>query len=167
VTADEIRELFRYNAWAHRRMFDALAALPAEQYHRDVKCSFASIHGTVAHIVWAEHLWLSRWLGAPPPPPATAQGKDLPSLADARARWDEVEAQRGTFLESLTDAGLHDTLTIQPTTGGAYVHTLQQTLQHAVDHSSYHRGQIVTMLRQLGVKPPSTGLIGFYREQGQ
>ena len=86
---------------------------------------------------------------------------------DVAARWDEVEAQRGTFLESLTDAGLHDTLTIQPTTGGAYVHTLQQTLQHAVDHSSYHRGQIVTMLRQLGVKPPSTGLIGFYREQRQ
>jgi len=146
-------------------MFDALAALPAEQYQRDLKCSFASIHGTVAHIVWAEQLWLTRWQGAPPP--QSPQGKDLTSLAEARARWDEVDAKRATFLRDLTDAKLQDTVTIQPTTGGAYVHTLQQTFQHAVDHSSYHRGQIVTMLRQLGVKPPATGMIGFYREQAR
>jgi uncharacterized damage-inducible protein DinB len=60
---------------------------------------------------------------------------------------------------------LDSEIVIKPTGGGQYVHTLRQTLQHTVDHSSYHRGQLVTMMRQVGVKPPSTGLIGFYRER--
>ena len=164
MTADQVRELFGFNAWANRRIFDGVAALPAEQYLRDLKSSHGGIHGTLCHIVWAEHLWLNRWLGKPNP--ATPQGKDLAGLADVRRRWEEVEAERGRFLAGLTDAQLAASITIQPTTGGAFVHSYLQTLQHAVDHSSYHRGQIITLLRQLGVKPPSTGLIGFYRERG-
>lgn len=159
----EVRELYEFNAWASRRIFDALAPLPVEQYLRDLKSSHGGIHGTLCHIVWVEQLWLHRWLGKATP--ATPQGKDLASLAEAHVRWEDVEAERETFLAGLTDARLGATLTIKPTMGGAYTHTYQQTLQHAVDHSSYHRGQIVTMLRQLGVKPPSTGLILFYRER--
>jgi uncharacterized damage-inducible protein DinB len=157
-----VQELFAFNAWAQRRIFDALAPLPTEQYLTDLKSSHGGLHGTLCHIVWAEHLWLTRWLGRPNP--SAPQGKDLASLADARARWEEVEAERGRFLEHLTDAQLTQTITITPTMGGAYVHTYLQTLQHVVDHSSYHRGQIVALLRQVGVKPPSTGLILFYRE---
>ena len=158
-----VRELFEFNAWAHRRIFDALAPLPEDQYFRDLKSSHGGIHGTLCHIVWAEQLWLHRWLRRPPP--AVAQGRDLTSLAEVRTRWETVEAERLAFLEGLTDAMLAATLTVQPTMGGAYVHTYWETLQHTVDHSSYHRGQIVTLLRQLGVQPPSTGLILFYREQ--
>jgi uncharacterized damage-inducible protein DinB len=163
VNVGEVRELYEFNAWAHRRILDALVSLPAEQYLRDLKSSHGGIHGTLCHIVWAEHLWLNRWLGKPSP--TVQQGKDLASLVDARARWEDVEAERGRFLRSLTDAKLADTITVKPTMGGAYVHTYLQTLQHVVDHSSYHRGQVITMLRQLGVKPPSTGLILFHRER--
>jgi uncharacterized damage-inducible protein DinB len=159
----EVRELYEFNAWAHRRIFDALAGLPPEPYQRDLKSSHGGLHGTLCHIVWAEQLWLTRWLGAPAP--AVAQGKDLGSLAEVRARWDEVETRRRAFLDGLTDAKLTATITVQPSSGGAYVHTYLQTLQHVVDHSSYHRGQIITLLRQLGTKPPSTGLILFHRER--
>ena len=62
---NELLELFRYNAWASRIMFDAAAQLPEEQYHRDMKSSHGGIHGTLAHTVWAEHLWLNRWLVRP------------------------------------------------------------------------------------------------------
>ena len=163
MTVAAVRELFAFNAWAQRRIFDALAPLPAEPYLADLKSSHGGLHGTLCHIVWAEHLWLTRWLGRPNP--TAPQGKDLASLAEARARWEEVEAERGQFLDDLTEVKLTHTITITPTMGGAYVHTYLQTLQHVVDHSSYHRGQIVTLLRQLGVKPPSTGLILFYRER--
>ncbi len=90
MTSDEVRELFGYNAWANRRIFDAVAHLSGEQYRRDMKSSFGGIHGTLCHIVWAEHLWLSRW-GATPPP-TVAQGADLATLPDVRTRWEEVEA---------------------------------------------------------------------------
>ena len=88
----EVRELFSYNAWANRRMFGALAELPVEQYQRDVKCSFGSIHGTIAHIVGAEQLWLARWRGRQPG--SVLKGSDVGSLAELRTIWEGVEADR-------------------------------------------------------------------------
>jgi uncharacterized damage-inducible protein DinB len=161
VTKPEVLELFAYNAWANRQMFAAAAALPTDLYLRDLKSSHGGIHGTLAHIVWAEHLWLNRWLRKPNP--AVAQGKDLKSAADVRARWEEIETEREVFLAQLGEAQLDDTRVVKPSTGGEHIHTFHQMLHHTVDHSSYHRGQVVTMLRQVGVVPPSTGLIVFYR----
>ena len=89
---NEFLELFDYNAWANRTIFAAVAQLPDEQYFRDLKSSYGGIHGTLAHIVWAEQLWLHRWLGRPNP--EVAQGRDLRALRDVRARWEEVEAER-------------------------------------------------------------------------
>src|SRR2546427_10850989 len=109
MTADETRELFGYNAWASRLLFDAAAALSDEVYQRDLKSSFGGIHGTLAHIVWAEQLWLCRWLGRPHP--AVPQGRDLTSLAAVRARWKEIEAERRAVLRGVPHA--------QPPEGGA------------------------------------------------
>jgi uncharacterized damage-inducible protein DinB len=162
VTLADVRELFAYNAWANRKFFPVLAAVPGEAYLRDLKSSHGGIHGTLCHIVWADELWLNRWLGKPNP--AVPQGRDLATLAAAVERWERVEGERTAFLGGLTERHLGETLTVKPSTGGQYVHTFRQMFRHAVDHSSYHRGQIVTMLRQLGVTPPSTGLISFYRE---
>jgi len=162
VTVPEVRELFAYNAWANRKFFPVLAALPAEPYFRDLKSSHGGIHGTLCHIVWAEELWLNRWLKQPNP--AVPQGRDLATLEAAVERWERVEARRAALLAGLSEARWDETVAVKPSTGGEYVHTFRQMFRHAVDHSSYHRGQIVTMLRQLGVTPPTTGLIYFYRE---
>lgn len=160
---NEFLELFDYNAWAHRTMFDAVALLPDEQYFRDLKSSYGGVHGTLCHIVWAEQLWLHRWKRLPNP--AVAQGTDLRALAEVRARWEAVEAERRTFVATLTDGGLDDTRLVKPSTGGEYVHTFRQMFRHFINHSSYHRGQIVTFLRQLGHQAPSTDLILYYRQQ--
>ena len=161
MTLDEVRQLFAYNAWANRLLFDAAEALPPEVYQRDLKSSHGGIHGTLAHIVWAEQLWLHRWLQRPNP--AVTQGRDLLDLAAVRTRWEEVEEERAQFLKGMTEATLSETRTVQPSTGGAFEHTFAQMLQHTIDHSTYHRGQVVTMLRQVGVTPPVTGLIFYYR----
>ena len=161
---NEFLELFAYNAWANRTIFDAVAQLPDEQYFRDLKSSYGGIHGTLAHIVWAEQLWLHRWVGKPNP--TVPQGTDLKSLTDVRGRWEAVETERGRFLGSFPESRLEDTRLVKPSTGGEYVHTYRQMFRHFINHSSYHRGQIVTFLRQLGVTPPSTDLILYYRRRG-
>jgi uncharacterized damage-inducible protein DinB len=51
--------------------------------------------------------------------------------------------------------------------GDTFTHVFWHAFQHMVNHSSYHRGQIITMLRQLGEKPVTTDLIRFYRETGK
>ena len=157
----EFLELFDYNAWAHRIMFDAVARLPAEQYFRDLKSSHGGVHGTLCHVVWAEQLWLHRWAGRPNP--AVPQGADLKSLAELRARWEAVEAERQAFVATLDDSRLDETRLVKPSSGGEYVHSFRQMFRHFINHSSYHRGQIVTFLRQLGTSPPSTDLILYYR----
>ena len=164
VNVGDVRDLFDYHTWAMTRVFDALAALPVEQYTRDLKASFGSIHGTLAHMVGAEQLWLARWKGQAPA--TMLKGDDVGSLAELRAIWERVEAEVREYVAGLTDAKLSSSVVVKPTGGGKeYVHTLQQTIQHTVDHASYHRGQVIALLRQLGAKPPATGLIGFYREK--
>jgi uncharacterized damage-inducible protein DinB len=164
MTVAEVQDLFAYNAWANRRMFAAAKALDAERYFRDLKSSHGGIHGTLCHIVWAEQLWLSRWTGKQKP--AVHQGKDLATLDAAVGRWEEIERERSAFLDGFTEPRLEETVVVRPSTGGEFRHTFREMFGHAVDHSSYHRGQLVTMLRQVGVAPPNTGLIVFYRERG-
>jgi len=163
MTVAEVRELFAYNAWANRLFFAALEPLPVEVYVRDLKSSHGGLHGTLCHIVWAEQLWLNRWLGKANP--AVPQGRDLASLAAARTRWEAIESERATFLAGLTERRLDEAVAVKPSTGGEYRHTFREMFRHAIDHSSYHRGQLVTLLRQVGTTPPGTGLIVFYRER--
>src|SRR2546429_7321771 len=150
MTAAEVQELFAFNAWANRRIFDGVAQLAVADYLRDLKSSHGGIHGTLCHIVWAEHLWLTRWLGEPKP--AVAQGKDLASLTQVRARWEDVEAERGRFLRDLTEAKLGDSVAIKPTTGGENRHTFADMFRHAGEYSSVHLHQVVSLIRPLGVE---------------
>jgi uncharacterized damage-inducible protein DinB len=157
----DIKQLVAFNKWANQRFFDALKQLAAEQYGRGMRSSHGGIHGTFAHLVGAEKGWLSRWRQQSGT--AAADLRQITSLADLRAYWESVCVEMGQFLDSLDDQKLQDTLTTQSMSGLVTV-TYWQMIQHVVDHSSYHRGQIVTMLRQLGVTPPSAGMMRFHRE---
>jgi uncharacterized damage-inducible protein DinB len=163
MTLQEITQLVAFNRWANQCFFEALSQLSAEQYGRDLQSSHGGIHGTLVHIIGAERGWLRRWKRQPTTTSeAFSQGH---SLADLRAYWEGICDEMGQFLATLDDQKLHETLSTTTLTG-SYTSPYWQMIQHVVDHSSYHRGQIVTMLRQLGVTPPSTGLIRFYRDAG-
>jgi uncharacterized damage-inducible protein DinB len=163
VTLQEIEQLVAFNRWANQCFFEALSQLSPEEYERDLQSSHGGIHGTLAHIVGAEKGWLCRWQRQPSTA-AAALGR-MTSLADLRAYWEPLCVDMQQFLTTLDDQKLHQTLTTTTHTG-TYTSPYWQMIQHVVDHSSYHRGQIVTMLRQLGRTPPSTGLIRFYRDAG-
>jgi uncharacterized damage-inducible protein DinB len=162
MTLHEAKLLHAFNAWATQKIFDALAPLPREQFTCDMKASHGSIHGTLTHLVGSEKMWLSRWVGTPD---ATALQPDaVPTVADLKTVWEHTGFEMARWLGTLTDAKLQETFTMTTAAGATHTHTIAQALQHLVDHGSYHRGQIVTLLRQIGVTPPSTGLIRFYRE---
>ncbi len=157
----DIQPLVAFNRWANQQFFDALRQLSGEQYVRDLHSSHGGIHGTLAHLIGVEKAWLCRWLRQPNT--AAAEVQKITSLAELRAYWENLCAAMRQFVATLDDHKLQETLTTQ-TLSGTFTTPYWQMVQHVVDHSSYHRGQIVTMLRQLGVQPPSTGLIRFYRE---
>jgi uncharacterized damage-inducible protein DinB len=161
MTWQEINALVAYNIWANGRFFEALSQLPAEQYERDMHSSHGGIHGTLRHLVSAERFWLARWQKHPDP--TTVMPQQVPSLGDLKTHWENTCEEMQQFLATLNDQKLQETLTTTAQVGTVST-PYWQMIQHVVDHSSYHRGQIVTMLRQLGVTPPSTGLMRFYRD---
>jgi uncharacterized damage-inducible protein DinB len=161
MTLQEIRTLHAYNAWANNRIFEAVEALPPEQYLTDMKSSHGGIHGTLVHMVGAEKVWLGRWQGREEPFMTAA---DAPTLKTLHEVWEKNGFETAKYLGTLTDKKLLESFTMKTAKGESFMHILWQTIQHLVDHSSYHRGQVITLMRQLGVTPPSTGLIRFYRE---
>jgi uncharacterized damage-inducible protein DinB len=162
MTLQEAKLLYAFNAWATNRIFDALALLPAEQCTRDMGASHGSIHGTLTHLVASEKKWLSYWVGRPDA--AMLTGAEVSTTATLKTAWEETGFAIARWLGTLTDRKLQEPFTMTTAAGTTHTHTITQALQHLVDHGTYHRGQVVTLLRQLGVTPPSTGMIGFFRE---
>ncbi len=162
MTQQEMKLLFAYNAWSLNRVFEAAAALPADQLMKDMHGSHGSIFGTLVHIVGAEKLWLERWKGIPNP--ALMKPGEVPTLDKLRDTWNTVGYEVAHFIAGMTDRKLQEVFEMKTTDGQPYKHIYWQAMLHMVDHSSFHRGQVVTMMRQQGVKPPLTGMINFWRE---
>jgi uncharacterized damage-inducible protein DinB len=162
MTLQETKMMSAYSAWATNRLFDALESLSAEESTRDMKSSHRSIHGTLTHLVGAEKMWLSRMSGTPDK--AMITPGDLPAVADVKSTWEQTGFAMAKFLGGMTDKKLQETFTMSTSTGEKFTHTFAQALQHVVDHSSYHRGQVITLMRQMGHTPPNTGMITFFRE---
>jgi uncharacterized damage-inducible protein DinB len=162
MTTDEARELFGYGSWATARMFSAAEALAEEQVNAPAASSFPSVGATLAHIVAAEWIWSRRWLGeSPTSAPAWAAKA---SLGELKAEFKAVEAERISFLANLTDAELGGVFSYRGMDGKDFSHPLGQLVQHVVNHSTYHRGQLATQLRQLGHTPPNTDFTRYLRE---
>ena len=166
MTPNEARLLLDYHVWARERALAATAALSPEQFLRDLGNSFASVRDTVAHLYGADEVWLQRWRGGAPTclPPA----QQFADLAALRAAWAELDPQLRAFVHGLDAAGLARTLTYRAFNGLLATLSFEQMLQHVVNHGSYHRGQVTTMVRQLGAQAPkSMDLVAFYRERAQ
>jgi uncharacterized damage-inducible protein DinB len=161
MTLEEILTLFQYDEWATKRTIESVSSLSEEQYNRDLKSSYGCIHGTLFHIYWADCLWLERWKGNSQPPSITVD--QIQSLSALNDLWEENRKRLYAYLANITEAKLSAPLSYTDTRGNSHSEPLYQQMQHRVNHSSYHRGQIVTMLRQVGGKPQATDLIAFYR----
>ncbi len=145
-----LREMFDYNYWARDRQLQACAALSEEQVLRPMGNSFSSLRDTLAHLVGAEWIWLERWLGRSPR--ALLRAEEFPSLASLRERWQAVEREMREYLGKLNETALTKPLTYVNIKGETWTYPLWKTLYHLVNHQTYHRGQVTTLLRQLGAQ---------------
>jgi uncharacterized damage-inducible protein DinB len=163
MTPEEMCTLYDYNAWANRRALDAAGALTKEQFVKPMGSSFGSVRDTLAHICSAEWVWLERFQGRSPS--ALPDAGEFADVASLREKWAEQEARLLAFVGKLKQEDLDRVMEYKTLKFGVYRNPLWQSMQHLVNHGTYHRGQVTTLLRQHGAQPILTDLMHFYRER--
>jgi uncharacterized damage-inducible protein DinB len=154
MTAEEIRLHIFYSGWASRKLLDAVLLLPEEQQHREFGVSHKSLFGTLEHIFAADRVWLAR----------TVDPRVLPSEETPVMAWPRIQKRWEDWAAALTHQEIVRTVDYKELKGNAHRTPVWQIALHVVNHATLHRGQAMSLLRQLGVAPPPTDLIFYYRE---
>jgi uncharacterized damage-inducible protein DinB len=161
MNKDDIQLLYKYDRWANNRVLQEVAALSTEQFTRDLGGSFRSVRDTLLHIIAGEWIWLAYWKE---PCDSSAFLTDLrkrretlfnaeayPDVARVQRKWAEVEKEQVEFVKGVTDEALNKVVPFRATQV-----RLVHLMQHLANHSTYHRGQVALMMRQLGAVPLAT-----------
>jgi uncharacterized damage-inducible protein DinB len=147
--------------WADETMLAALTQVPPDQVGHDLGSSFKSLFGTLNHVYLGELVWIKRVQGN-----KNARIADLDSPADLSVlgeAWPELHRAWLDWSGSRSNENFQEPLIFSTAGGGESQLPLWQIVLHVVNHGSYHRGQVATMLRQSGIKPPGTDLVTLYR----
>jgi uncharacterized damage-inducible protein DinB len=155
-----------YHYWARDIILDAVAPLSPEQFTHSIESSFKSVRDTVAHMYGAEWLWYNRWTGKLD---ATMPKYDSwPDVTSIKKAWLDHEVRLRTFVNDEGEAGVTRVYNYKSLAGQPTSSVFWEMLVHVVNHGSYHRGQVTTLLRQLGAPPPKqTDMIAFFRMRAQ
>ncbi len=163
-----MKELFvqyaAYNLWANSLLATAIEALSEEQVHAESKSSFPGLYKTLLHLLDAESIWWQRV--------KLQERIDRPSdtfsgtIKELTSRLQQQDKQWQEWIATLTEHGLQHEFIYLDSKKERFKQPVFQMLLHLFNHSTYHRGQLVTMLRQLGVeKIPNTDFIGWARKK--
>lgn len=163
LSKSDLARLLDYNVWANHRVVRAAATLSTAEFKRDLGGSHGGVRGTLSHILAAEWIWLERWKGVSPARLIDeGEFKDVLAL---RERWKAIEAHRAAWFDGRRERHFVEIVRFRTLDGKAYGAPCWQLVQHVVNHGSYHRGQVINMLRHFDAKPVSTDLLLFDRER--
>ena len=155
MTRKNLLEHLSYHYWATDKLLTACGALSEDDLHKDRDGSFGTLFATLVHMYSAEDIWLARWQNREDP--GFSPAEDFTDIKHIRREWYGQRQRIEAFLDTAdTDASMNVK---------GYAFTLWQMLLHVIDHSSFHRGQVVHMLRNAGQVPPHTNFIHYLREQ--
>jgi uncharacterized damage-inducible protein DinB len=143
-----------YDRWANLALLDAASALDREAFMRPLGGSFPSVQLAFVHILWAESLWLARWQGQSFT--ATIDPQAYPTPQSLNHALEAVHSEQLVFLTGTPDSSLDRPITYVNFHGQSWAYPLCEMVQHLIVHSAFHRGQVASLLRQLGLVPPHT-----------
>ena len=98
ISPAHARAMARYNRWQNGSLYTAADGLDEAERKRDRRAFFGSIHATLAHILWADRVWMNRFAATPPTAPEDAQGTG-PAYQD----WDVLTSERADFDRAIID----------------------------------------------------------------
>nr|WP_242692179.1 DinB family protein [Aridibaculum aurantiacum] len=144
-------------------MVDVILSLPPELQVQEVFSSFNSLHLTLSHMWYAESIWWQRLKLVENPQKIAVDVLEVEAtcngLLKQSRQWEE-------WVNKSTEAALAHEFVYRNSKKEQFKQPVSQVLLHMFNHATYHRGQLVTMLRNLGVeKIPSTDFIEFSRRK--
>ena len=153
-----------YNVWANQVIADCVTNLSEEQLNKEVNSSFNSVYKTFLHLWDVESVWWQRmkmvenvvWPGIN----FKGSARELANnLLQQSKQWKE-------WVDHATETMLEHEFIYKNSKREQFKQPIYEVLQHLFNHQTFHRGQLITMLRQVGVeKLPSTDLITFMRKK--
>ncbi|HEY8125056.1 MAG TPA: DinB family protein [Methylocystis sp.] len=156
-----VQTMARYNRWQNASLYAAADSLSEEERRKDRGAFFKSIHATFSHLLWADHMWLSRFSDAPRP------STPLSESASYRDDWDSLKQDRTAcderlilWADGVTDDWLAgDLIWRSGLMQSDMIKPKWFVVSHVFNHQTHHRGQIHAMLTAAGAKPQDTDLI--------
>ena len=161
---DALSQLAAYNIWANQKLLEIILALPAEKQVQEVPSSFRSLYTTVLHMLSAESVWWQRM---------KLQERIIPPMESFKGSMQELanellqqNRQWQDWVNSATEPMLEHVFQYYSNKKELFKQPVCQTILHVFNHGTYHRGQLVNMLRQLGIeKIPQTDFIIWSRKK--
>jgi len=163
LSLEDLVELYAFNRWANAKTCESVEALTQEEYEKPIGGSFGSVRGTLIHLYGADWIWLERFHGRSPR--AMPESGDVTDLRSLGAKWLAVEDARDAYVAPLTAEQLAGPLSYAGFDGKKFTRVLGDALFHVANHSTYHRGQVATLVRQLGKSPLSTDYTRWLNER--
>lgn len=167
ITSKTARMLARYNQWANRIIFDAVAALPPGEAEKPRPTLFKNMVHTLNHNYVIDRIFQAHLEGRPHG--YTARNtQEHPPLGELWRAQQEVDAWYIRWADTIAEPALDETVRFEFVGGGNGAMTRGQILMHIVNHTSYHRGFVADMFFQLAkpVRPPVTDLTVYIRDVG-
>lgn len=165
--ASSYEMLARYNRWMNEKLYDVAALLSDDERNRDLGAFFRSVHGTLDHILFGDRIWLARFgvhdAGALPEPGPAYELDLYPDFAELRRERARTDLALDRWVKTLTEQTLAAPLRYSNLSGKSFEHPLHFAVQHLFNHQTHHRGQVTTLLKQLGRDPGVTDLMAMLR----
>jgi len=153
----ELLELYEYNEWANEKTIASLRALPEADYVREQGGGWPSLRATFVHLAGATDAWAERFSGRDAL--VLAKETDLPKLEDAVRVLLSAQEKHRNHLKNLTRDKLERPFSWKNLAGEVRAAPYEIVVRHVVNHQTYHRGQIASMVRRVGGKPVATDMV--------
>jgi uncharacterized damage-inducible protein DinB len=158
-----LKDYAAYNAWANQTLADAILEMDEHTHQQIVKSSFPNLYATILHMWDAESIWWQRMEGhaqllIPSREFNPAMKEAINGLLNQSREW-------SNWMNRVTEEQLQKEFSYKNLKGEAFTSGVWQVVHHIFNHGTYHRGQLVTMMRELGVTEiPSTDFILWCRK---
>ena len=164
VTTRTARMLTRYNAWANKLIFDAVAALPPGEAAKERKSLFKNMVHTLNHNYVIDRIWQAHLEGRE----HGYAGRNTPDHPPLSGLWREQQVIDDWYIawsDKMSDTALDERVSFTLIGGNQGMMSRGEILLHVVNHTSYHRGFVADLFYQVPARPPTTDLPVYLREQ--